>query len=92
MRNSPDGEVVLVDREDVSAAPGALDLAWLLVSTVDPERWDEAAAAYGPVPGLGHVLPAVLVQGLFFMEETAVGSAPARAQASRLAAGCLRLT
>jgi hypothetical protein len=92
MRTSPDGEVALLDWEDVSAAPGALDLAWLLISTVDPERWDETAAAYGPVPGLGPVFPAVLVQGLFLMEETAVGSPQARAQASRLAAGCLRLT
>ena len=36
MRTGPGGEIVLVDWEDVSAAPGVLDLAWLLVSSVDP--------------------------------------------------------
>ena len=36
MRTSPDGEVALLDWEDVSAVPGVLDLAWLLVSSVDP--------------------------------------------------------
>jgi hypothetical protein len=32
-----------------------------------------------------------MVQGLFLMAESAVGSAAARAQSSRLAAGCRRL-
>ena len=36
MRTSPDGEVALLDWEDVSAAPGVLDLAWLLTASVDP--------------------------------------------------------
>jgi Phosphotransferase enzyme family len=46
-RTSPDGELVLTDWEDVSADPGIGDIAWLLVSSVAPERWDEVIAAYG---------------------------------------------
>src|SRR5262249_10274884 len=44
--------------------PGAVDLAWLLVSSVDPARWDQVIAAYGPAGGLRDALPAVMVQGL----------------------------
>jgi hypothetical protein len=92
MRTSPDGEVALLDWEDVSAAPGVLDLAWLLTASVDPGRWDEAIAAYGPAGGLDRVLPAVLVQGLFMLADDPAGSPAARAQAGRLAEGCRRLT
>ena len=92
MRTSPDGEVVLLDWEDVSAAPGVLDLAWLLTASVDPGRWDEAIAAYGTASGLDRVLPAIMVQGLFVMADNPAGSPEARAQASRLAEGCRRLS
>jgi Ser/Thr protein kinase RdoA (MazF antagonist) len=92
MRTSPGGEVALLDWEDVSAAPGVLDLAWLLTASVDPGRWDEAIAAYGPASGLDCVLPAAMVQGLFMMVDAPVGSPEARAQASRLAEGCRRLS
>jgi aminoglycoside phosphotransferase (APT) family kinase protein len=51
VRTSPDGEVALLDWEDVSAAPGVLDLAWLLTASVDPGQWDEVIAAYGPIGG-----------------------------------------
>lgn len=47
MRTGPGGEVVLLDWEDVSAAPGVLDPAWLLLSSVEPARWDAVIAAYG---------------------------------------------
>ena len=92
MRTSPDGEVALLDWEDVSAAPGVLDLAWLLTASVDPGRWDEVIAAYGPASGLDRVLPAVMVQGLLTMAGTPARSPEARAQASRLAEGCRRLS
>ena len=92
MRTSPDGEVALLDWEDVSAAPGVLDLAWLLTASVDPPRWDEAIAAYGSASGLDRVLPAVMVQGLFMMADNPAGSPEARAQANRLAEGCQRLS
>src|SRR5262249_49876136 len=42
LRTGPDGEVVFLDWEDVSAAPGMLDLAWFLVSSLPPERWTDA--------------------------------------------------
>lgn len=61
------------------------------MASVDPGRWDETTAAYGPADGLDRVLPAVMVQGLFVMADTPVGSPEARAQASRLAEGCRRL-
>jgi Phosphotransferase enzyme family len=38
MRTGPDDDVVLLDWEDTSAAPGVLDLVWLLVSSVEPAR------------------------------------------------------
>jgi Phosphotransferase enzyme family len=91
MRTGPHGEVVLLDWEDVSAAPGVLDLAWLLVSSVAPRRWDEVIAAYGPVPGIAGALPAVIVQGLLSLGDTAAGSAEASAWVGRLEAAGARL-
>jgi hypothetical protein len=91
MRTGPGGELVLLDWEDVSAAPGALDLAWLLVSSVDPARWDETIAAYGPADGLADVLPSVAVQGLFSMSDSTAGSAAAGGWARRLAAAAARV-
>ena len=77
----------------MSAAPGVVDLAWLLTSSVDPARWDEVIAAYGPTPpgGLDRVLPAVMVQGLLSMADTPAGSAQSLAWADRLDAACRRL-
>lgn len=46
MRTSRGGEVALLDCKDVSAAPGVLDLVWLLTASVAPCQWDEAIAAY----------------------------------------------
>jgi Phosphotransferase enzyme family len=48
MRTGPGGEVVLLDWEDVSAAPGILNLGWLLSSSVEPARWNEVIAALRP--------------------------------------------
>lgn len=84
MRTSPDGEIALLDWEDVSAAPGVLDLAWLLTASVAPGQWDETIAAYGPAGHLNRVLPAVMVQGLFMVSRTPPGSPEARSQSSRL--------
>jgi aminoglycoside phosphotransferase (APT) family kinase protein len=84
MRTAPDGEIALLDWEDVSAAPGVLDLAWLLVSSAEPARWDEVIAAYGSAAGLPDVLPAVAVQGLLSMSGTPEGSAAAAGWTGRL--------
>jgi len=91
MRTGPGGEVALLDWEDVSAAPGVLDLAWLLVSSVEPARWDEVIAAYGPASSLARVLPAVAVQGLLSMSDAPAGSADATAWICRLDAAAHRL-
>jgi hypothetical protein len=91
MRTGPGAEVALLDWEDVSAAPGVLDLAWLLVSSVEPARWDAAIAAYGPAGGLPQVLPAVAVQGLLSLSDTAAGSAEATAWVRRLDEAAHRL-
>jgi aminoglycoside phosphotransferase (APT) family kinase protein len=47
MRTSPGAEIALLDWEDVGIGPGVTDLAWLLVSSVEPDRRDEVIAAYG---------------------------------------------
>lgn len=91
MRTGPDGEVVLLDWEDVSAAPGVLDVAWLLVSSTDPARWDEVIKAYGPAGPIAEVLPAVIVQGLLSLSNTPPRSADAVGWIFRLAAAADRL-
>jgi Phosphotransferase enzyme family len=91
MRTGPAGEVALLDWEDVSAAPGVLDLAWLLMSSVEPARWDDVVAAYGSPAGLAQVLPAVVVQGLLSLSDAPAGSAEAMAWAGRLDAAAERL-
>lgn len=90
MRTGPGGEVALLDWEDVSAAPGVLDLAWLLVSSVEPSRWDEVIAAYGPASRLSDVLPAVAVQGLLSLSDEPEGSPEALAWDARLRAAANR--
>jgi Phosphotransferase enzyme family len=91
MRTGPGGQVVLLDWEDVSAAPGVLDLAWLLLSSVEPTRWDEVITAYGPAADLTRVLPAVAVQGLLSLSSTAAGTPDAAACVQRLDAAANRL-
>jgi Ser/Thr protein kinase RdoA (MazF antagonist) len=49
---SSSGEIALVDWEDVTCAPGVGDLAWLLVSSVQANRWDDVIRAYGEAPRL----------------------------------------
>jgi hypothetical protein len=91
MRTGPGGEVALLDWEDVSAAPGVVDLAWLLVSSVEPARWDEVIAAYGPAGPIAEVLPAVIVQGLLSLSSAPAGSAEAAGWIARLEAAADRL-
>lgn len=91
MRTGSGGQVALLDWEDVSAAPGVLDLAWLLVSSVDPAQWDDAVAAYGPGAEMTPVLPAVAVQGLLSLSGAPAGSAEATAWMRRLDATASRL-
>lgn len=92
MRTSPGGEIAFLDWEDVSAAPGILDLAWLLTASVAPGEWGQTIAAYGPASHLDRVLPAVMVQGLFMLSDTPPGSPEAHAQSARLTEALRRLT
>jgi hypothetical protein len=91
MRTSSDGEVVLLDWEDVSAGPGVCDLAWMLVSSVDPGRWDEVIAAYGRSDRLAEVLPAAAMQGLLSLSGTSAGTPEATAWIERISAAGDRL-
>ncbi|MCW3841047.1 phosphotransferase [Micromonospora yasonensis] len=91
VRTGPNGELALLDWEDVSAAPGVADLAWLLLSSVDPSQWAVVTAAYGPAEHLTTALPAVVVQGLLCFADTAEGSAEAQAWIGRLDAAERRL-
>ena len=97
MRTSPAAEIALLDWEDVGAAPGVSDLAWLLVSSVEPARWDEVIAAYGgarDLDGAGHldeVLPAIAVQGFLSMSDTAAASAESEGWATRLGSAAARI-
>ena len=52
LRTGPGDQIVLLDWEDVSAGPGALDVAWLLLSSIEPEQWGEVISAYGGVNNL----------------------------------------
>jgi aminoglycoside phosphotransferase (APT) family kinase protein len=91
MRTSSTAEIALLDWEDVGIAPGATDLAWLLVSSVQPDRWDEVIAAYGPAGQLADVLPAIAVQGLLSMADTAAGSAESQSWGMRLGSAAARI-
>lgn len=92
LRTSPEGEVAFLDWEDVSAAPGVLDLAWFLVSSVHPERWSEAVDAYRTDQGLAEVMPSVMVQGYLSLSDFPDGSAEAAAWNARLAAAAAMLS
>src|SRR5262245_18467244 len=72
-RTSGSGEIALLDWEDVTAGYGIDDLAWLLVSSVPPERWDETIDAYGTSDGLNHAWPDAIQQGLFSLSDDPFG-------------------
>ncbi|TDD44843.1 hypothetical protein E1263_39905 [Kribbella antibiotica] len=91
LRTAPDGEIALLDWEDVSAAPGVMDLTWHLVSSVEPARWSEALDAYGPSDGLLETLPSSMVQGYLSMSDWPEGSAEAVGFDARLAAAVAML-
>jgi phosphotransferase family enzyme len=91
LRTSPTGEVALLDWEDVSAAPGILDLGWHLLSSVDPNDWPATIAVYGHDTGLNEVLPSLIVQGLLSLADHAPNSPEAETWRHRLNAAAKRL-
>jgi Ser/Thr protein kinase RdoA (MazF antagonist) len=84
MRTSPTGQVALLDWEDFGVGPGCYDLAWLLVSSIDPGDWDRAITAYGGAPRLDEALPAAAVQGLLTLIDSPEGSPGALGWIARL--------
>jgi Ser/Thr protein kinase RdoA (MazF antagonist) len=91
MRTSPTGEIALLDWEDVGRGPGAADLAWLLVSSVDPEDWDAAIAAYGGSTGLRDTLPSAAVQAFLSLAGAPRDTEPALSWVARIEAAARRL-
>ncbi len=91
LRTGPDGEVVFLDWEDVRTGAGETDLAWLLVSSVEPSRWDEVIAAYGPATCLVDVLPSAAAQGLLSLADAGVDSEKAAPWMERLEAASSRI-
>lgn len=85
MRTSPAGEVALLDWEDFGAGPGVCDLAWFLVSSVDPKDWDAAIGSYGGASGLDLALPAAAVQALLSLAAEDEGSPDAAGWILRVA-------
>jgi aminoglycoside phosphotransferase (APT) family kinase protein len=69
LRTSPEGEIALLDWEDVSAAPGILDLGWFLLSSADPADWPATIDAYGNDEGLSKVMPSLVVQGFLSLAD-----------------------
>ncbi len=91
VRTSPNGEIALLDWEDVGIGPGPGDLAWLLVSSVSAPRWDDTIAAYGDSAGLRPSLLAAVSQGILSFADSAVGSSEALGWLSRLDEAACRL-
>jgi hypothetical protein len=91
LRTSPTGEIALLDWEDVTAAPGAVDLAWFLLSSVEPADWPATITAYGDDEGLYAVMPSTVVQGLLSLNDHPVGSPEATAWGRRLDGAALVL-
>ena len=85
MRTSATGEVALLDWEDFGAGSGVCDLAWFLVSSVDPEDWDAAISSYGSADALDRALPAAAVQGLLSLTAEDEGSQGAAGWIERVA-------
>lgn len=92
VRTSVDGEIALLDWEDVGAAPGVTDLAGLLLSAVPVERWDDVIEAYGPAEGLLDALPAAASQALLSFADTTPDSYEATGGLDRLSEAARRLS
>lgn len=91
MRTSDTGEVALLDWEDVGVGPGIGDVAWFLLSSADPDEWDEALDAYGDTSGFTTVLPVTCVQGILSLDDLEDGSDAAEKWIRNLEAATARL-
>lgn len=91
MRTGPEDEVALLDWEDVGSGPGICDVAWFLMSSVEPAEWDRVLDAYGTAAGLELALPAISVQALLSLADEDEGSADALGWIACLQEACARL-
>jgi Ser/Thr protein kinase RdoA (MazF antagonist) len=91
MRTSANGEIALLDWEDVGRGPGVADLAWLLVSSVDPGDWDTTIEAYGGSTGLRDTLPSATVQAFLSLAHEPQDSEQALSWVARVEAAARRL-
>lgn len=91
MRTSPTGEVALLDWEDVGRGPGVADLAWFLVSSVDPGDWDTTIDGYGGSTGLRDTLPSASVQAFLSFSGEPRDSERALSWVARIEAAARRL-
>lgn len=91
MRTSATGEIALLDWEDVGRGPGVADLAWLLVSSVDPGGWDTTIEAYGGSTGLRDTLPSATVQAFLSVAHEPHDSERALDWFARIEAAAVRL-
>lgn len=91
MKTSRIGEVALLDWEDAGLGPGATDLAWFLISSVEPADWPMTIAAYGTSLGLTDALPSVSVQAFLSLLDEPVGSVEALGWIRRISMAWNRL-
>jgi aminoglycoside phosphotransferase (APT) family kinase protein len=90
---SADGVIAWVDWEDVRSGCGLVDLAWLLVSSVPPEQWEEVIAAYGASRDeLAVAMPAAAAQGILSLPDFEQGSPAAAGWMRRLEAAVEQFT
>lgn len=90
LATSPTGEIAFLDWEDVRWAAGVTDLAWLLVSSVEPGSWPVVISVYGDA-NIEAVLPSVAAQGFFALSDTVEGSSDAVGWTERLGEAARRL-
>jgi hypothetical protein len=93
VRTSANGtEVAFVDWEDVRVASGSVDLAWLLVSSVEPGEWDGVVAVADPNDrdGLAVVGPTAISQAILSLSDLPDGGAEAAAAVRRIEAAVER--
>ena len=87
VRTGPSGEVAFIDWEDVRIASGAIDLTWLLASSIRPTDWQDLVAAHGaPTHEIEAAWPYAITQGILAFSDCTPGSAEAVGWIERLEA------
>lgn len=92
VRTSPTGEVALLDWEDVRLAAGAVDVAWWLLTSVDPPDWDAVLSASTPIDraAVPTVMPTAVTQALLSLADLEDRSTAARSALVRIEAALER--